>query len=193
MKKKLIALLLVLTVLSQTLQLGLATGSTGDPVTLTEESPAPQEEENLGNEIPSPPVNPIDLIGTEDIEWMFYEEFLYSETEYAWDNPDSLIGATASFNLDLFSEFVFASDTSVEFDEYNYGDEGYAVLLSSELIGEDGKSLRVTVTDYLINKTDDTTGDFWLKIEAPPYSTSCKIRSESALSATTLSQKSRPR
>lgn len=166
MKKKLIALLLVLTMLSQTLQLGLATGSTGDPVTLTEESPAPQGEENLGNEIPSPPVNPIDLIGTEDIEWMFYEEFLYSETEYAWDNPDSLIGATASFNLDLFSEFVFASDTSVAFDEYNYGDEGYAVLLSSELIGEDGKSLCVTVTDYLINKTDDTTGDFWLKIEA---------------------------
>ncbi len=170
MKIKLIALMLALTIISQTLQLGLVTGISGDPAPQTEETVVPQAEGeddgNLGSEIPTPPTNPIDLIGTEEIEWCYYEEFLFRETEYAWDDPMALVGATATFNFDYIDQFVFASDTSVAFEEYHDGDEGYATLLPSDLVDANGKSIKVTVTDYIINKTDDTTGDYWVKIEA---------------------------
>ena len=54
-----------------------------------------------------------DIVATEPPVWRSYEDFLFDEGIRAWDDPTAFIGATATFNIDWISEFVFAPDVDV--------------------------------------------------------------------------------
>lgn len=124
--------------------------------------------------------NRIDLIATNPFTPCSYEDYIYYGNPDTWVYPEAFVGSSAVFNLKYvnvdwegWETFIIASkdeiteintvDTEAEEGPY----DKYDVVHSTDLM-VDGESIKVVVTDYVLNVFDapTLTGDLWFKVEA---------------------------
>jgi len=99
------------------------------------------------------------------LEWRSYEDFLYEESEKAWNRPSRFIDMTATFNVEYISSFV-VTDGLQTIEEEELDSENFIEVTSEELLDENGNSIQVVIKDYVFNPIDEETGDIWYRVEA---------------------------
>ena len=123
-----------------------------------------------------------------DAEWISYDDYIANQALMAWENPSVYVGITAEFNLTYWNNFECASspeaivpltdDVFLEAAEADpEGEEGSeedgtdsegtgrSFVDDVDLIGEDGESIKVILTDYYFDTTEGAES-LWYKVEA---------------------------
>ena len=91
-----------------------------------------------------------DIVASEPPVWRSYQEFLFEENIKAWENPESLIGCTASFNMDFISRFVFLADIELAETLDTSDEESMSVctsLSNEEMSALGGKDCKFVITE----------------------------------------------
>lgn len=96
--------------------------------------------------------------GANSPDWISYEEFMLSETTKAWNDPDIYVRSTAEFNVNRWDGFEVTSG----FTEDGFSNPSEFISYT-ELSDEDGKGLKVVITDFYHEKEADL---LWYKVEA---------------------------
>lgn len=91
-------------------------------------------------------------------DWISYEDFMLSETTKAWNDPATYVRSTAEFNVNRWDGFEVTSG----FTEDGFSNPSEFISYT-ELSDEDGKGLKVVITDFYHEKEADL---LWYKVEA---------------------------
>ncbi len=123
----------------------------------------------IGNESEEQPAfdERFELMATNPPKWTSYNDYLADEAQAIWNYPEYYIGATAEFNIEWVSSFIVTAGEMAADDEYEYTD--FPSATAEDFLTDDGKSIRVVITDYFFAGHDEETGedfDLWLKVEA---------------------------
>lgn len=108
-----------------------------------------------------------EIMATDPPQWTSYWDYITSEAEDIWNDPEYYVGATAKFNIEWVPEVIVTAGEMAADEEYEYEDFLYAT--AEDIIAEDGKSIKVVITDYFFGGYDEELKehyDLWLKVEA---------------------------
>lgn len=108
-----------------------------------------------------------EIMATNPPVWTSYWDHISGEAEDVWNNPEFYVGATAEFNIQWVPEVIVTGAEMAANEEYEYEDFLYAT--TEDLTAEDGKSIKVVITDYFFGGYDEELEahyDLWLKVEA---------------------------